>query len=379
MTIAVLTSAVLAAACPAAAQLNPAGPGGGLFDSAPADAKSVVSIEGQFTAPSAGQPGRLLITATIKPGWHIYSITQPPGGPVATKITVSPPPGVRITGPFQPSVAPDKKQEPAFDNLTVETHHDTVTWSAPIELAAGVDPAKLKIAGKVTVQPCDPNACLPPTPIAFSASAGVRASSCRSRPPGGLPPRARASSAGGARFEADQVRAEEVVATQSTLVALLFAFGGGLILNVMPCVLPVIGLKILSFFQQAGQSRGRAFVLNLWYSLGLLSVFLVLAALGVGLSEMFTAELFGIIMAAIVFAMALNLMGVWEFEMPSFLGSGKIQALTQDEGALGAFFKGIVTTLLAIPCGAPLLSPALTGWTSRSAPARPAASIWCLP
>ena len=100
-------------------------------------------------------------------------------------------------------------------------------------------------------------------------------------------------------------------------------------------------------------------------------MFLVLAALGVGLSEMFTAELFGIIMAAIVFAMALNLMGVWEFEMPSFLGSGKIQALTQDEGALGAFFKGIVTTLLAIPCGAPLLSPALN-WLDQQV--RPAAT-----
>ena len=54
-----------------------------------------------------GRPARaaLFITATIEPGWHIYSITQPPGGPLATKIEVSPPPGVRIAGKFQPSVA----------------------------------------------------------------------------------------------------------------------------------------------------------------------------------------------------------------------------------------------------------------------------------
>ncbi len=173
LAILVLTSAVLVAAWPAGAQFNPSGPGpglGSLFDSSPADAKSVVSIEARFTAPSAGQPGRLLVTAKIKSGWHIYSITQPPGGPIATKIAVSPPPGVRVTGPFQAQPAPDKKQEPAFDNLTVETHHDTVTWSAPIELAAGVDPAKLKIEGTATVQACDANSCLPPTPIAFAAA-----------------------------------------------------------------------------------------------------------------------------------------------------------------------------------------------------------------
>jgi thiol:disulfide interchange protein DsbD len=160
------------------------------------------------------------------------------------------------------------------------------------------------------------------------------------------------------------VEPEETVQATSVLQALIFALAGGLILNIMPCVLPVIGLKILSFFQQAGQSRRQAFMLNVWYSLGILSVFLVLAVMGVALSRMFTEELFGIAMASVVFAMALSLMGVWEFQVPSFLGSGKTQELAGKEGAVGAFFKGIITTLLAIPCGAPLLSPALK-WTDE--------------
>jgi thiol:disulfide interchange protein DsbD len=57
--------------------------------------------------------------------------------------------------------------------------------------------------------------------------------------------------------------------------------------------------------------------------------------------------------------MALSLMGLWELRTPGFLGRGKAQELTEKEGVVGAFFKGIITTLLAIPCGAPLLSPAL--------------------
>jgi thiol:disulfide interchange protein DsbD len=128
----------------------------------------------------------------------------------------------------------------------------------------------------------------------------------------------------------------------------------------MPCVLPVIGLKILSFFEQAGKDRARAFLLNLWYSLGLLSVFIVLAFLSLGLSILFTFDLFGIIMACVVFVMALSLMDIWTLNVPGALGGKTSDKLTRQEGALGAFFKGIITTLLAIPCGAPLLSPAVS-------------------
>ena len=143
---------------------------------------------------------------------------------------------------------------------------------------------------------------------------------------------------------------------------LFYAFLGGMILNIMPCVLPVIGLKIVSFFEQAGQSRSRAFFLNLCYSGGILSVFTVLALMSVGLSYLFTYGLFQIVMGAVVFVMALNLMGVWEITLPAFLGGRGSNRLMQREGGVGAWFKGIITTLLAIPCGAPLLSPALV-WT----------------
>jgi len=373
LKIAILASAFLAMALPTSAQFEPGAVGSGdsLFSGGMGGGESVVSIESQFTTPKDKTPGYLFITATIKPGWHIYSITQPPGGPIATEIKLTPAQGVRVLGQFQPTVEPEKKREPVFDNIMVESHHDKITWYAPLEWAPGVDPSKLKIEGEITVQPCDADSCLPPTQLPFSAALGVgveipQQSSGVSQTPGAEP-----------RFAPEQLQAQEVVEARSLFVALLFAFGGGLILNVMPCVLPVIGLKILSFFQQAGQNRARAFILNLWYSLGLLFVFLVLAALGVGLSEMFTAELFGIIMVAVVFTMALSLMGVWEFEMPSLLGTGKIQAITQEEGALGAFFKGIITTLLAIPCGAPLLSPALK-WSDEQVRAGSPASVYLM-
>src|SRR5262249_48781721 len=74
--------------------------------------------------------------------------------------------------------------------------------------------------------------------------------------------------------------------TNDTTVPVIFFSGflGGLILNLMPCVLPVIGLKILTFVEQSHHSRARIFTLNVWYSLGLFSVFMVLATFAAGAS-----------------------------------------------------------------------------------------------
>jgi thiol:disulfide interchange protein len=341
--IAILTVAILLGAQPAPAQQAQFGapktrPGDSLFGPATGSEKGVVAVESQFTAPAAGKPGRLFITAKIEPGWHIYSITQPAGGPIVTKIAVHPPPGVRLAGEFRPTVEPEKKKEPAFDNLTVESHQGTVTWYAPIELAAGVDPATLNIPGKITVQPCDVDSCLPPEALPFSAAVGPGIAVPSEAPTPTVP------------FDLGAV-----------LVQLAWAFLGGLILNLMPCVLPVISLKILAFVEQAGESRGRVFALNVWYSLGLLAVFMVLAALaataGLAWGEQFTLPWFKVAMTGFVFVMALSFLGVWEIPIPGFVGTGRANELQSKEGPSGAFFKGVFTTILATPCSGPFLGP----------------------
>ena len=166
----------LLAAAPAWAQfgLQPIG--------APADPlgqaveEPIVTMSAQFTKPAADKPAELFITARIKPGWHIYSITQPPagpaGGPKRSQIKLAESKQYKLSGPFEAVPAPDKKKEPAFDNLVIETHHGTVIWHAPIELAAGVDPQELKIQGRLYTQPCDASTCLRPQNFPFTASLG---------------------------------------------------------------------------------------------------------------------------------------------------------------------------------------------------------------
>jgi len=143
---------------------------------------------------------------------------------------------------------------------------------------------------------------------------------------------------------------------------LVLGFLGGMLLNVMPCVLPVITLKIYGFINQAGQSRARILELGLAYCAGIFAWFLGLAALIVvfGLNWSFQFQNKGFIVAMLVICaiFGLNLLGAFEVLLPAGLNS-KVVALASKEGLGGAFVHGLFTTLMGSACTAPLLGPAI--------------------
>jgi thiol:disulfide interchange protein DsbD len=402
-------------------------PLGGLGSGFGPAAEPVVSVESQFTAPAADdEPARLFVTAEMKPGWHIYSITQPIGGPIATKIELAPSEAFRLTGDFQAATPAKTRVEPLFGGLEVEEHYDEITWFAPIEFAPGVDPATLSIQGSITAQPCDASSCLPPQNVPFTARLGqgvdlpASAFSEEVGQPGaparaaeapvgaapdarpGQPAPSQSEASGGLGIpwvrvktfaEVDQLveggldldALEANVRDMETgsqaegprgllwgLWLILIGFAGGIALNVMPCVLPVIGLKILSFVNQAGEDRVRAFLLNAAFSAGLISVFLLLASLAAGMNLQWGGQFqypwFNVTMAVVVFAMGLSFVGIWEIPIPGFVGSGKAVDVARREGLAGAFFTGIITTLLATPCTGPGMAFAVTMVMSEPPP-----------
>ena len=143
---------------------------------------------------------------------------------------------------------------------------------------------------------------------------------------------------------------------------LCFAFLGGLILNLMPCVLPVIAIKIYGFIQQAGQSRRRILELGLAYCAGVFAWFLGLAALvtffGLNWSFQFQSKAFVLVMLLICLIFGLNLLGLFELMLSGSLTS-KLARLASKEGVAGAFVHGLFATLLGSACTAPLLGPAI--------------------
>lgn len=154
---------------------------------------------------------------------------------------------------------------------------------------------------------------------------------------------------------------------RSMALFLLFAFIGGLFLNVMPCVLPVLSIKILGFVNQANEDPKRIFHLGLVFGLGVLVSFLALATTVVAIQSagaqvgwgfQLQEPRFVVVMIAIIFAFGLSLFGVYSIDLPGAATQG-LAGATGKEGPGGAFFNGVLATVLATPCTAPLLGPAL--------------------
>jgi thiol:disulfide interchange protein/DsbC/DsbD-like thiol-disulfide interchange protein len=158
---------------------------------------------------------------------------------------------------------------------------------------------------------------------------------------------------------------------------LFFGFIGGFILNLMPCVLPVISLKIFGFIQQAGQSRQKIFRSGLAFTAGIFAWFLTLGLLLIALKAggrdvtwggfQFTNAYFVLGLSVIVLVFALNLFGVFEISLPQSVTRGLL-ASSERKDNLGSFFQGVFATVLATPCTAPFLGTALGFAFSQSAP-----------
>lgn len=156
-------------------------------------------------------------------------------------------------------------------------------------------------------------------------------------------------------------------AITSFWVALVLAFIGGMILNLMPCVLPVISFKVMSFVKMAGESRALIFRHGVAFTLGVLISFwalagamLMLQAYGsaVGWGFQLQEPIFVAILATIIFIFALSLFGVFELGA-SFASWAGQQSQTKSEGATASFFSGILATAVATPCTGPFLGSAI--------------------
>jgi thiol:disulfide interchange protein DsbD len=151
----------------------------------------------------------------------------------------------------------------------------------------------------------------------------------------------------------------------SLIEALLFALIGGLILNLMPCVLPILSMKAVSF---VGTAQGEASVLRrngLAYTLGIVVTFVVIAGILLSLRSVgeqlgwgyqLQSPVFVIVMAYVMFLVGLNLSGVYHVSTPlKSMGT----AQPREEGLFGAFATGVLAVVVATPCTAPFMATAL--------------------
>lgn len=151
----------------------------------------------------------------------------------------------------------------------------------------------------------------------------------------------------------------------SIWLAILFSFIGGMILNLMPCVLPVLSIKIMGFVQQAGEGRAKSFQHGLIFTAGVLVTFWVLAGAllilraggeQLGWGFQLQSPVFLIILSVFLFLFGLSMFGVFEIGTSLTTVGGKSQGKA---GWLGSFVSGITATVVATPCTAPFMGSAL--------------------
>ncbi len=344
------------------------------------------SVEPKVVAPGGKVTVRL--SGDPRPGWHLYGL-EPRDPDLVSKPTLIvhlAPAGWKSTAPHA-NKQPVEKPSDVLPGEVVRYYEGPVEWTFELDVPADAAVGTHELIGLIGFQVCTDSSCDLPRAARFSAPLAVgpqteagsqplafaktsyRETAAAAIDPSRIPqiaaPPAPSPALPGIGAAPPAFQVETLNAQSNSLwMVLLLSFVAGSLLNIMPCVLPVIGLKILGFVQQAGEHRLRILTLNLWYSAGLMAVFLALATLAVflghGWGQQFQSATFNIVLLSIVWVCALSFLGVWEIPIPGFAASHTANQLAMKEGPMGAFSKGILTTLLATPCAGPLLIPQLT-------------------
>ena len=156
------------------------------------------------------------------------------------------------------------------------------------------------------------------------------------------------------------------------LTVMVFALAGGMILNLMPCVFPVLSLKVLSFASNSGAAHSQQRLHGLAYTAGIIVTFMALASIllalraggeAVGWAFQLQSPWFVALLICLFFVMGLSLSGAYEFGS-GFMGAGG--SLASAPGYKGSFFTGVLATVVASPCTAPFMGAALGFALSQS-------------
>jgi hypothetical protein len=146
-------------------------PGFGGFRVGEAGDADKILVFASFTEKQEDQPARLFVSAKMGPKWHVYSLTQPAGAVKATAVELDASDQYQLLGGFVPDQRPEVREVEVFD-VPLEEHYGTVTFSAPVEITAGVDPAGLRIKGQLSGMIChDELGCIQLSDVDTSFSA----------------------------------------------------------------------------------------------------------------------------------------------------------------------------------------------------------------
>ena len=305
-------------------------------------------MEMEYSTGTLKDGGNLTVTITVPDKWHVNAnkVTDEFLKPSSVETKAE---GIEFGEPEWPE--PIKEYNEALE-LEIWTFRGTFSIKIPVKGVTGPDYDSLGTTVTFNYQACDNSICLAPASKTIS-----------------LDNRANEGAGGVKKNNPETNNGQGNATAPSAGIALLlfFAFVGGIILNLMPCVLPVLSLKLFSLIKQAGESRGRLLALGGATTAGILVSFWILAAVvaavkagggSAGWGMQFQSAGFIAFMVIILTAFAMSFFGVFEVWLP-WNATTRMDAAGQKAGIAGAFFTGALLVLLSTPCSAPLLGTAM--------------------
>ncbi len=323
-----------------------------------AQVSTVVRAALATTPLKAGSSAVLDVHIHIAHGYHIQSAHPYDHFLVATRVKPLPAVGI-VFGAVQ---YPPGKDIPASAAITalgkLSVYEGSVDVRIPMHVAANAASVQT-LRVNLTTQACDANSCFMPATLRLKLAVHIASTRPRSPPTAGSTT-ARAPPNTSATYSAMGGKSHTAV-----WLLVLSALLGGMILNVMPCVLPVIPLKVLSLMNQSHGDKRIALRHGLVFGLGIVSLFVVLGG-AIGLYQwatdgtffygsQFQNPIFMLGIGLVLVAFGLSTLGVWTIQPPASIN--RLEA--PGNGYVASFSTGLLATILATPCSAPFLGSVL--------------------
>jgi thiol:disulfide interchange protein len=305
---------------------------------------------------NAGGKAYFELKATIEPGWHLYSPTTPPGGPIVTTIQIAANPAVAGFKVYRSQ--PVRKLDPNFQ-IDTETYAESAAFLIEVETVAAAK-GDAQITANVRYQSCSDVKCLPPVKKTVTAALTFLAGSPAQQVtvPVGY---ALVGAAAPATTEKTAAAAVPTAAAQEPwLPFLLTAFGFGLASLFTPCVFPMIPITVSFFLNEEAGAWRQALVfcigiIVLFTSMG----FLVTVLAGpFGVVQLGSSPWVNSFIAVVFFVFGLSLLGAFELTLPSGMLT-KLNSASQHSGYVGTLLMGLTFSLTSFACIGPIVGPLL--------------------
>lgn len=324
------------------------------------------------TAHAPGSTARVAAVLTLEDGWHSNAHQPTFDYLIPTELRLALPDGWDDASVTYPDAV---SRTFAFADEPLDVYEGRAVMVAAVEVPKGASGAQA-VEVAVTYQACDHESCLPPVTVTQAleltlgqGGAAQHEALFAAGPVQGLDGSEEDSDLDDAAGGAPSLGAADLA------LMLLFGFLGGIILNVMPCVLPVLSLKVFGLVKSAGIGRREVVSGSLATTAGILASFWALALFAIGARATGAAVGWGVqfqepgfvtFLAVVVVLFCLNLWGLFEIPLPSRLASSLGGG--PREGVAGHFASGLFATLMATPCSAPFLGTAVGFALAQSSP-----------